>query len=235
VRGLPRRDSLSGALKLRGECTIMIRVMLVDDHRLFRAGLRRMLTEVSTVSVVGEADSGEAALKMVREVRPDVVLMDLNMPGIGGLEATRRLVRGEGAPRVIAVTAYERSPFPMQVLKAGALGYLTKGVNAEELVTAIKRVYVGKRYVSGEVAQELASTALEEGAETPFDALSNREMQIMLMVVNCHRVNDISDNLHLSPKTVNSYRYRIFEKLNVKSDVELALMAVRHGMVGAGA
>ena len=213
----------------------MIRVLLVDDHRLFRVGLARMLREAKTIDVAGEADSGEEAVRHVRRNKPDVVLMDLNMPGIGGLEATRRITRMERAPKVIAVTAYDHNPFPVQVLRAGALGYLTKDINSEELVTAIKRVYVGKQYVSTEIAQELASSALSDSLESPFDNLSNREMQIMLMVVNCHKVNDISSDLHLSPKTVNSYRYRIFEKLNVKSDVELALMAVRHGMVNAQA
>jgi DNA-binding NarL/FixJ family response regulator len=104
-------------------------------------------------------------------------------------------------------------------------------VDGEELVAAIRRVFLGKRYLSADIAQKLAVSVFDSGHDSPFEQLSNREMQIMLMVVGCHKVNDISGNLHLSPKTVNSYRYRIFEKLNVSSDVELVLMAVRHGMV----
>jgi DNA-binding NarL/FixJ family response regulator len=133
---------------------------------------------------------------------------------------------------MVALSACEKPPFPVQALKAGASGYLTKGASAAELGTAIKRAFVGKRYLSADIAQELAVSSFEDDSAAPFDQLSNREMQIMMMVVNCHRVNDISSSLHLSPKTVNSYRYRIFEKLNVKSDVELALLAVRHGMAG---
>ena len=211
----------------------MIRVLLVDDHRLFRVALRRLLESSKGIQIVGEADSGESAVKQARELRPNIALMDICMPGIGGIEATRRITRMDLGIKVIAVTACEDNPFPVQILRAGASGYLTKGVSAEELSRAIRRVFLGKRYLSVEIAQELAVSAFEDAPESPFDQLSNREMQIMMMVVSCQKVIDISSNLHLSPKTVNSYRYRIFEKLNVSSDVELALMAVRHGMLGA--
>ena len=168
---------------------------------------------------------------MARELSPNIVLMDICMPGIGGLEATRRITQRGGGSRVVVLTGFEESPYPTQALKAGAAGYLTKKVGAEELVKAIKRVFLGKRYLSGEIAQQLAVTNFDEESQDPFGQLSSREMQIMLMVVNCQKVREISSNLHLSPKTVNSYRYRIFEKLNVGSDVELALMAVRYGVV----
>lgn len=212
----------------------MIRLLLVDDHKLFRIALRKMLEDQKGIQIIGEAEDGESAVRLAREERPNVILMDLLMPGIGGLEAVRRIVRMELDIRVVVLTACEQKPFPMQALKAGATGYLTKGVDAEELANAIRRAFVGKRYLSANIAQELAVSTFEEDGVAPFDHLSNREMQIMLMVVNCHKVNDISSSLHLSPKTVNSYRYRIFEKLNVKSDVELALLAVRHGMTGNG-
>lgn len=210
----------------------MIRLLLVDDHRLFRLGLRRMLDELKGVTIIGEAENGESAVSMAREQRPNVVLMDLIMPGIGGLEAIRRICRLELGIKVVVLSACDQPPFPMQALRAGACGYLTKGAKAEEVGVAIKRAFVGKRYLSLDVAQDLAVSNFEDEGVAPFEQLSSREMQIMLMVVNCHRVNDISSSLHLSPKTVNSYRYRIFEKLNVKSDVELALLAVRHGMAG---
>ena len=209
----------------------MIRVLLVDDHKFFRMGLRKLLQDCKGINVIAEADSGESAIRIARDERPNVVLMDICMPGIGGLEATRRIVRMEFDIKVIAVTACDEEPFPMQVLRAGASGYLSKGVSSDELVTAIRRVFLGKRYLSSDIAQDLAVSAFDNRPESPFEQLSNREMQIMMMVVNCHKVNAISCDLHLSPKTVNSYRYRIFEKLNVSSDVELVLMAVRHGMI----
>ncbi len=210
----------------------MIRVLLVDDHKLFRVGLRRMLDDLKGVQVIGEAEDGEQAVRLAREQRPNVVLMDLIMPGIGGLEAIRRIARLQLDIHVVVLSACDQPPFPVQALKAGASGYISKGASTAELGTAIKRAFVGKRYLGADIAQALAVSSFEEDAEAPFDQLSNREMQIMMMVVNCHRVNDISSSLHLSPKTVNSYRYRIFEKLNVRSDVELALLAVRHGMAG---
>jgi DNA-binding NarL/FixJ family response regulator len=213
----------------------MIRLLIADDHKLFWIGLQKMLWESGEIKVVGEARTGEEAVTLCRELSPNIVLMDICMPGIGGLEATRRITQRQSGVQVIILTGFEDSPYPLQALKAGATGYLTKKVNADELLRAIKRVFLGKRYLSGEIAQQLAVHNFEEEGADPFGQLSSREMQIMLMVVNCQKVKEISSNLHLSPKTVNSYRYRIFEKLNVGSDVELALMAVRYGVVNGGA
>jgi DNA-binding NarL/FixJ family response regulator len=212
----------------------MIRVLIVDDHRLVRMGLTRMLADVRGIVVVGEADSGERALVLARELKPNVVLMDLRMPGIGGLEATRRLQRVDAGIRVLIVTACEADPYPSQAMKAGAAGYITKGATAADLEFAIRRVFLGQRHMSDDVAQQLALRSFETVPECPFDQLSNREMQITLMVISCRKVQQISRDLHLSPKTVNSYRYRIFEKLSVASDVELALLAVRHGVIENG-
>jgi|KBSSwiStaDraftv2_1062776.scaffolds.fasta_scaffold37186_4 two-component system invasion response regulator UvrY len=209
----------------------MIRVLIVDDHRLVRIGLTRMLADAKGMVIVGEADSGERALGLVRETKPNVILMDLRMPGIGGLEATRRLQRIDAGIRVLIVTACDTDPYPAQAMKAGAAGYITKGANAADLEHAIRRVFLGQRHMSDDVAQQVALRSFDTVPECPFDQLSNREMQITLMVVGCRKVQQISRDLHLSPKTVNSYRYRIFEKLNVTSDVELALLAVRHGVI----
>ncbi|MCX7064974.1 MAG: LuxR C-terminal-related transcriptional regulator, partial [Proteobacteria bacterium] len=127
--------------------------------------------------------------------------------------------------------ACDADPYPAQAMKAGAAGYITKGTTAEDLEHAIRRVFLGQRHMSDDVAQQVALRSFDTAPECPFDQLSNREMQITLMVVGCRKVQQISRDLHLSPKTVNSYRYRIFEKLNVGSDVELVLLAVRHGVV----
>jgi len=213
----------------------MIRVLIVDDHRLVRVGLAKMLADAKGITLVGEAESGERALTLAREVKPNVILMDLRMPGIGGLEATRRLLRIDSGIRVLIVTACDSDPYPAQAMKAGAAGYITKGATAEDLELAIRRVFLGQRYMSDDVAQQVALRSFETGPECPFDQLSNREMQITLMVIGCRKVQQISRDLHLSPKTVNSYRYRIFEKLSVGSDVELALLAVRHGVIESAA
>lgn len=211
----------------------MIKVLVVDDHDLVRMGITRMLADIDGLKVVGEAASGEEALRQARELNPQVVLMDVKMPGIGGLEATRKLLRQDPDIRVLAVTVCDEEPFPSRLLKAGAAGYLTKGCALEEMVKAIRAVASGQRYISPEIAQQLALKNLEDEKASPFEVLSEREMQITMMIVNCQKVQEISDRLFLSPKTVNSYRYRIFEKLSIDSDVELTLLAVRHGLLSA--
>ncbi len=212
----------------------MIRVLVVDDHDLVRTGITRMLADIDGLQVVGEACTGEEALLKVRELQPDVVLMDVKMPGIGGLEATRKLMRSHPDIKVVAVTVCEEDPFPTRLLQAGAAGYLTKGAALDEMVQAIRLVFAGQRYIDPQIAQQLALKSFQpQNNGSPFDLLSEREIQIALMIANCHKVQNISDKLCLSPKTVNTYRYRIFEKLSITSDVELALLAVRHGMVDA--
>lgn len=210
----------------------MIKVLVVDDHDLVRMGISRMLEDVQGISVVGEASNGEDAIKLARELMPNVVLMDVKMPGIGGLEATRKLLRTNADVKVLAVTACDEEPFPSRVLQAGASGYLTKGAALDEMVAAIRQVNCGQRYISPKIAQNLALKQLSlDGKTSPFDILSEREMQISMMIVGCQKVQDISDKLCLSPKTVNSYRYRVFEKLEINSDVELTLLAIRHGVL----
>jgi DNA-binding NarL/FixJ family response regulator len=193
-----------------------------------------MLADIEGLQVVGQACTGEEALLKVRELKPDVVLMDVKMPGIGGLEATRKLLRSHPDIKVVAVTVCEEDPFPTRLLQAGAAGYLTKGAALDEMVQAIRLVFAGQRYIDPQIAQQLALKSFQpQNSGSPFDLLSEREIQIALMIANCHKVQNISDKLCLSPKTVNTYRYRIFEKLSITSDVELALLAVRHGMVDA--
>lgn len=190
-----------------------------------------MLGDVAGLKVVGEAASGEEALRDIRALAPDVVLMDAKMPGIGGLEATRKLLRQSPNLKIIAVTVCAEEPYPSRFLQAGAVGYLTKGAALEEMVKAIQVVHTGQRYISPEVAQQLALKPFTGGEASPFDQLSERELQIAMMIVGCQKVQEISDKLFLSPKTVNSYRYRLFDKLGITSDVELTLLAIRHGMV----
>ncbi|MFC4239959.1 UvrY/SirA/GacA family response regulator transcription factor [Marinobacter oulmenensis] len=215
----------------------MIRVLVVDDHELVRSGITRMLADNPDIEVVGQAASGEEAVDSVRSVRPDIVLMDIRMPGIGGLEASRRILRIDDSIRIIVVTACADDPYPARVMQCGARAYITKGADIQEMLRAIRRVHTGQRYISPEIAQKMALKQLsgdgEESELSLFERLSEREMQIAMMVVDCQKVQDISDKLCLSPKTVNTYRYRIFEKLEISSDVELALMAVRLGLLDA--
>lgn len=213
----------------------MIKVMVVDDHDLVRTGISRMLADVSGIEVIGEAASGEEAVIKARSLEPDVVLMDVKMPGIGGLEATRKMLRHDDGLRVIAVTVCEEEPFPSRLMKAGAAGYLTKGAGLDEMLRAIKVVHAGQRYISPQIAQAMALKPFTGTETAPMELLSERELQIMMMIVNCHKVQDISDKLCLSPKTVNTYRYRIFDKLGISSDVEMTVMAMRWGMIDENA
>ena len=209
----------------------MIKVMLVDDHALVRAGLRRILEDTPDMEVVGEADTGEEAIQMARENKPQVVLMDINMPGIGGLEATRRLMQYDDSIKIIAVSMYADDPFPGRMLSAGAMGYLTKDCAADEIVVAIRKVKSGGNYITPSIAGTLAIKLATGQTSSPFAKLSQREMQVMLMVTNGSSIQEISDTLCLSPKTVSTYRYRLFEKLDVHNDVELTRLAMRFGVL----
>lgn len=206
----------------------LIKVLVVDDHELIRAGIARMLLDDGNIEVVGEASSGEEVLDMLRASGPDVVLMDLKMPGIGGLEATRRIKRVRENTQIVVVTACIDDPYPAHVMESGASAYISKNSHISEIIRAIKSVYRGERYISSDIAQMMA---LNKTKDSMFDSLSERELQIAMMIMDCQKVQNISDKLCLSPKTVNSYRYRIFEKLNVNSDVELTLLAVRNGLL----
>lgn len=210
----------------------MINVLLVDDHHLVRAGIMHLLNDVPGLNVIGEADSGEDAVEFIKDNKPDVILMDLNMPGMGGLEATRKLLHLNPGLKIIIVTVYGDDPFPAQLLKAGAHGYVTKDCDAGELVRAIRRVNDGQRYISFEVAQKLALTYIPgQNNTSPVELLTHRELQVMMMLVKGHKTQDISDHLCISPKTVSTYRYRLYEKLGVETDVELAHLALRHGIL----
>lgn len=210
----------------------MIKVLVVDDHQLVRIGTSRLLADAEGIEVVGQAASGEEAVDKVKDLKPDVVLMDVQMPGMGGLEATRRCLRADPDIKVVAVTMHEDEPYPSKLMRVGAVGYLTKKTNVEEMVRSIKKVCSGQRYISSDVAQQLALRPFDKRDGSPFDELSSREMQITLMVINGHIVAEIAAALSLSPKTVNSYRYRVFDKLQIKNDVALTKLAISHGIIG---
>lgn len=217
-------------LKLYGDFCL-INVFLVDDHELVRTGIRRIIEDVRGIAVIGEAVSGEEAVQWCRKNHADVVLMDMNMPGIGGLDATRKILRYDPDAKIIVLTIHSENPFPSKVMQAGAYGYLTKGAAPEEMLHAIRTVSCGQRYLSPDIAQQMALSPFSPAQDNPFDSLSERELQIMLMITKGVKVPDISEQLNLSPKTVNSYRYRLFSKLNINGDVELTHLAIRYGML----
>lgn len=209
---------------------VSMRVLLVDDHQLVRSGIRRLLDDAWDIEVVGEAGSGEDAVQLVRDTSPDVVLMDVSMPGIGGLEATRKLLRIDPELRIIALTIHVDEPYPSRLMEAGAMGYITKGCDEQEIIGAIRAVQRGERYIGADIARQMALAGFD-GTRGGLDKLSQREIQVMMMVTQGYKMQEISDTLCLSPKTVSTYRYRLYEKLGVETDVELTHLAIRHGMI----
>jgi two-component system invasion response regulator UvrY len=182
---------------------------------------------------VGEAVDGESALRLNRELRPDVVLLDVCLPGLSGFEVTTRLKQASPNLGIVILTVHEQAPYPAQLLEAGASAYLTKGCPATELVEAIDTVARGGRHIGSRIAQQMALHLLPGGGASPFEELSAREMEVMLMLAEGRKIADIAEVLHLSPKTVATYKYRIFEKLNTRSDVDMARMAMRYGVVAS--
>ena len=209
-----------------------IQILLVDHQELVRVGIQRLLDEVPQLSVVGEVSSGEEAVQLLRSLKPDVVLIDVQIPGIGGLEATRRILKCDPDIRILVVIPQTDEPFPAQLLEAGASGYLTKNCSIEEITDAIQAVSRGERYISADIARRMALSMLPGKEQSPFDRLSQRELQVMLMVAQGQNVHEISEHLCLSSKTVSTYRYRLFEKLGVDNDVALTRLAIRYGIAG---
>jgi len=209
----------------------MINVLLTDDHELVRTGIRRLLEDSKQVKIVGEAECGEDSLQLAQSLKPDVILMDVNMPGIGGVETCRRILQRNPKQKVIILTVHNEHTFPKRLLEIGAKGYLTKDCGLDEMLKAIKQVNSGGSYIASSIAQQLALSLLPGNDLNPIDKLSRREFQVMLMISQGLSNVEISDKLCLSPKTVSTYRLRVLEKLGAQNEVDLIKIAVEQGMV----
>ncbi|MEQ1527873.1 MAG: response regulator [Methylococcales bacterium] len=212
----------------------MIRVLLVDDHELVRTGIEALLNKAEDIQVVRVSKSGEEAIAAVNEVAVDVVLMDVNMPGIGGVEACRRILQHDRDVKIIAVSVHNNGPIPNQLLKLGVLGFVSKNSPVEEMIQAIRTVMLGKIYICVEVANNLAFQGLLGSNESPFAKLSQREAEIVNLILQGKTIKEMADMLVLSDKTINTYRYRLYEKLKIKNDVELTCLAVKFDHIDAG-
>lgn len=212
----------------------MIKVLLVDDHDIVRTGLKLVIEKMPGVKIVGECVDGFEAIEAVKSLMPDVVLMDVNMPRVNGLEATRRITQLDPYVRIIILTIHADNPYPKKLLDAGALGYLTKGCAATELELAIKKVANGQRYVGADIAQQMALAMLPGGhQDSPFDALTVRELDVAMLLVRGKKAKEIAAVLELTDKTVATYKYRVLEKMDLRNEVELTHMAIRHGILEA--
>jgi DNA-binding NarL/FixJ family response regulator len=207
----------------------MIRIVLIDDHTLVRAGLRMILQQQADMEVVGEAEDGEQGLLLIKRLVPDIALVDVHMPRFSGVELTERVRRAKLPTHVMILTVAGDAPFPRRLLDAGASAYLTKGCPAEELVKAVRRVADGQRYLGADIAQQLALE--RDRDESPFALLSARELEVAMMLAQGLSVQAIASRLKLSAKTVATYKYRLFEKLAIDNVVALAHLAHVHGIV----
>lgn len=207
-----------------------INVMLVDDHAVVRMGFKMLLESDAEIKVVAEAESGELAIQRYMQHTPNVVVMDITMPGIGGLEAIERILAKDSSAKILVLSAHEDSVHPKRVLNAGAMGYLTKRSAAEELIKAIHTVAKGKKYLEASVAQQMAIQQLS-GDQNPVDVLSPREFEVFMALAKGKTTNEIAEILFLSPRTVGTHLYNIKQKLNANNSAEIALIAMRSGLL----
>jgi two-component system invasion response regulator UvrY len=207
-----------------------LKVLLVDDHSVVRMGFKMLIDAEQDMEVIAEAESGEEGIKKFQELKPDLIVMDITMPGIGGLEAIERIVAKDKNVRILVLSAHEDSVHPKRVLSAGAIGYLTKRSAAEELIIAIRTVGSGKKYIESTVAQQLAITQLS-GENDPTEILSDREFEVFMSLAKGKSTNEIADTMCLSPRTVGTHLYNIKQKLNANNSAEIALIAIRSGLL----
>lgn len=213
----------------------MTSILLADHHSLFRAGMVKLIDAIGGFTLAAEVDTAGAAVDYVAEYTPDILLLEMGMPDMSGFEVLRRIQRMHLGTRVVALTNWTTQPMPLHAMRAGGIdGYLGKDIDPQEFEKALYKIRFGRRYISQAIAHDLARYAYGDLSDNPFQLLSVREVQIMLMVLGCKSPNAIADALNLSAKTVNSYRYRVFEKLGVKSDVQLTLLAVWHNVIELG-
>lgn len=208
----------------------MIRVMLVDERKLTRTGLKRLIEEQGDIQVIAEAPSGESAITLARGQHPGVVIVDIGITDPGVLETTRRLGRVDEHLRVLALGDPECGPMPCRILELERTGYLSKQADGAEVRRAIHRLAAGERYICAEVAQQMVLSSFKTTSD-PVDVLSARELSVMLMLSEGHPRAEISSRLCISPKTVSTYRSRLMQKLGARNDVDLAHLALRHGLL----
>ena len=209
----------------------MITIILADDHSLVRTGLKRLLDDVDDITVIGDADNGNDAIELVKEHNPDIAILDINMPGLNGIKTTEILRRDFPELKIIIVSMHSDELFPQRLIKAGANAYLTKDSGIKEILYAICEVMESRSYICKEIVQKLALVNSGAKSASPFKNLSKRELEVLSLMIQGLKVVDISDKLCLSPKTISTYRYRLFGKLSVQNDIELAKLAMQHGFM----
>ena len=208
-----------------------IRIMIVDDHAIVREGLRRILAATPDLIVVGEAEDGLSALQQLEECKPDVVMVDISMPGMSGIELIGRIHQVRPEIAILVLSMHKEEQFAVRALKAGAAGYLTKDCAPEQLAQAIHQISSGGRFITPEVAEALANTIAPSLMETPHKQLSNREFQVFRMLATGKSINDIARDLSLSANTISTHKSRLMNKIGVDNNAELVHYAIKHQII----
>jgi two-component system, NarL family, invasion response regulator UvrY len=209
----------------------MIRIIVADDHPVVRAGIKEILAEDPTLNVTDEASSGYELLRKIREQEFDVIILDISMPGIDGLDTLKQIKSEKPKARVLILTIHPEARYAVRCVRMGADGYLTKGSAPTELIGAIKRISQGRKYIGLSLAEKLTEELDQDSAKLPHQALSDREYQVMVMISSGKPLKEIADQLSLSTKTVSTYRSRILEKMKLNNNSELMLYAIRNGLI----
>lgn len=210
----------------------MIRVIIADDHAVVREGLKQIVAEVPDMAIVGEAATGDELLTVARATSADALVLDLSMPGLGGLEALREVRHLRPNMPVLVLSIHSPAQYGVRLLRAGASGYLTKESAPEELIAAIRKIVAGGKYLSQEMAEELAGHLSQSGPEKLHESLSDREFHIVRLLALGKRISEIAAELGLSPKTVSTYRRRALEKMKLHTNADLTQYALREGLIG---
>ena len=209
----------------------MIRVLVVDDHTLVRAGLCRILGDEGDIEVVGETGSGQHAVKLCEELKPDVVILDYGLPDMDGLDVTSQIIPLTTGARILILTMYANEDFAIRLVRAGAAGFVVKGASPDELLTAVRKVAQGRTYVSPAILEKMVGRMGQRETETPEAALSDREIQVLVRLAKGATTREVSDELSLSVSTVETYRSRLLEKLNLRNNSDLTRFAIRRGLI----
>lgn len=209
----------------------MIRIVIADDHEIVRAGLKQIIADDSGMEVAGESNNGENLIELVKKNDYDVVLLDLKMSGLSGIEAIKHIKAMKPELPIIVLSMHAEDQYAVRTIKAGASGYLTKETAAENLVNAIKKVVNGGKYISPTLAETLADTLAGGGTARPHESLTDREFQVMCMIASGKTVSEIAAELFLSVKTISTYRQRLLEKMNIKNNSELTHYVIKNNLL----
>lgn len=209
----------------------MIKIIIADDHEIIRAGLKQIISETNNMTVSGEARDGQELIEKVRHGDYDVILLDISMPGRNGLEILKQLKQEKPAIPVLILSTYPEEQYGVRTIKAGASGYLNKKTVSEKLIEAIDKVYIGRKYISADLADHMAEIIVNKGDMSPHENLTDREYQVFLMIASGKSVSEIGHELFLSVKTINTYRKKILVKTGMKSNAELTHYAIKNDLL----